>query len=93
MAYLRGLGDLPLCSSLTMPPGFVGPVDCDNSQGPVNYPASQSQLANLAMHVQELMDQPAAPQPQTLTEWVNKNAMNLALGFGVFALVWGMAKR
>jgi hypothetical protein len=42
----RGLGALP-CSSVNVPAGFVGPIDCDPSSGAPNYPASQSQLASM----------------------------------------------
>lgn len=31
---------LPLCSSLTFPAGFVGPINCDASQGGPNYTTS-----------------------------------------------------
>lgn len=41
---LRGLGQLPACSSITMPAGFVGPINCDPSQGPVNYTPDVSNL-------------------------------------------------
>ena len=34
---------LPLCSDITTSAGFVGPINCDPSQGPVNYtPATKS---------------------------------------------------
>jgi len=51
---MGGLGDntLPPCSSINVPAGFVGPINCDPSSGDVNYPASQSQLANLAQQLQ-----------------------------------------
>jgi len=37
-------GTLPLCRSIVAPPGFTGPIQCDPSQGPAYYPASQSQV-------------------------------------------------
>ena len=41
---------LPLCSSLTLPPGFVGPMNCDPSSGPPTYTvtvgSSQSSNSN-----------------------------------------------
>lgn len=47
------LGDaLPPCNTITLPPGFVGPVNCDPTLGMPNYPASQSQVANVSSDLQ-----------------------------------------
>lgn len=58
MAYAsrkrRGMGDLPPCSSVQVAPGFVGPVECDPSAGPVSYPASQSQVADIWAALQNM---------------------------------------
>ena len=35
---LRGLGQLPLCRDITPTPGFVGPIQCDPSGGPMTVP-------------------------------------------------------
>lgn len=44
------LGGAPVpCSSVTVPAGYVGPIDC--SGGSVSYPASQSQVAALQQQV------------------------------------------
>jgi hypothetical protein len=53
-----GMGDtLPPCSSITVAPGFVGPVNCDPSSGGVNYPASQSQVASVEQALLDLQAQ------------------------------------
>jgi hypothetical protein len=39
------LNVLPACSSITVPAGFVGPIQCDPTEGPVQYPASSNSPA------------------------------------------------
>ncbi len=38
-----GTSILPPCSTITLPVGFVGPVNCDNSMGGPNYSVSAGQ--------------------------------------------------
>lgn len=62
----KGMGQLPLCSSITLQPGFVGPVNCDPSQGGPYYPASQSQLADVQLALQEVQQQVSSGS----TNWI-----------------------
>ncbi len=60
----RGMGDvLPPCSSVDVPAGFVGPINCDPSAGPVSYPASQSQVADVWAALQNIGTPAAASTP------------------------------
>lgn len=54
------MATLPPCSSVNVQPGFVGPVECDPSEGGAWYPASQSQVADLSQWIQDLQATPAA---------------------------------
>lgn len=81
-AYM-GLGDaLPLCTDITVDPGFVGPVNCDSSQGGVDYPASQSQVENLAQQVQSLIGSStsASGTGSGVASWLNQNATMVMVG-------------
>lgn len=76
----QGFGDLPLCSSITTPPGWVGPVNCDPSQGPPYYPASQSQIADIWNYITS-GDQITGNTPQTnISGWIKQNWVMLGLG-------------
>ncbi len=93
-ARRRGLGALVPCSSLSLPPGFVGPVECDPSSGPALYPASQSQLANLQDQLNGLIPYSQSDPGMsvsgggTVADWLNRNAGMLAwVGGGLLALM------
>ena len=59
---IRGLGLIDLsavdpsgstpCSQVSVPAGFVGPINCDSSGGGPVYAASQSQLASAVAQLQ-----------------------------------------
>jgi hypothetical protein len=75
---IRGLGALPACAGITLPPGFVGPVECDPTLGGPSYPASQSQVLSLQEQINALVPAPGA----SWVDWVNQHAGALALAGG-----------
>lgn len=102
---LRGLGAVP-CSSVSVAPGFVGPVDCDPSGGPVNYtPANPNQTSLLdpfgwfgldqgrATGVMQASGSPASTGTGTFSGWLNANALNVGLAVAAAALLIGLSKR
>ena len=85
---MRGLGDmLPACSSLNLPPGFVGPVNCDSSTGPVNYTPSASQVADLSSQLQALQGAPS------LSAWLSANSGTVLLGTLAFVGLLMVSRR
>jgi hypothetical protein len=91
----KGMGQdssLPLCTSITVPAGFVGPLQCDASQGPPTYPASQTQLSSVEQDVAALQQQilgltPTAPTTGTTSYWP------WIIGGVALLLLVGMARR
>ena len=79
----RGLGDAPLppCSSITTPPGFVGPVQCDPTLGPPSYSPSASQFADLSNQVQDLASTLVAYPPAggTFTDFLNQHSTGIVI--------------
>jgi hypothetical protein len=96
-ARIRGLGQtatldlssadptLVPCSSVTLPAGFVGPVNCDPTNGGPSYPASQAQLSAAYSSLAAQVQATAAPS------WVLPAA--LAAGGLVLAMVFLKAAR
>jgi hypothetical protein len=104
MYTLRGLGSLPLCSGIVKPAGFVGPVECDDSQGPVTYtPVERNETSLSDPFGWFALDQghptgvmpPSASRPPatTFSEWLNQNALNVGLAVAAAALLIGLSKR
>jgi hypothetical protein len=104
MYALRGLGSLPLCSSIVTPAGFMGPVECDDSQGPVTYtPVERNETSLSDPFGWFALDQghptgvmpPSASRPPatTFSEWLNQNALNVGLAVAAAALLIGLSKR
>jgi hypothetical protein len=74
---IRGLGLIDLsavdpsgstpCSQVSVPAGFVGPINCDSSGGGPVYAASQSQLASAIAQLQaQIAGQSSSPSWGTI---------------------------
>lgn len=95
---LRGLG--ALCSSISVAPGFVGPIDCDPSGGPVNYTAANPNQTTLSDPYGWFAIDAGNPSgvvlktpAQTPGAWLMANAMGVSLALAAAALFIGLAKR
>lgn len=64
-----GLGQLPNCAAVTVPAGFVGPVQCEGDPT----------LISAGIDVSA-----AAPKPAGFKGWLNSGNNALWLGAGVF---------
>lgn len=92
----KGLGDtLPPCSSVVVPPGFVGPINCDPTAGAVNYGASQSQVASLGQSVQDQINAINAAAATGTGQWFTgiSNTTVLAVGIGGLFFLLAMGRR
>lgn len=108
---MYGLGfalqsDLPACSSLTLPAGFVGPVECDASAGGPVYTAAGASLDDLAGLPSNAPAGAANPMAwpwlsalargsaggSSFSEWLNRNYQTVGLGVLAAVLVVSIAK-
>jgi hypothetical protein len=62
---VTGLGNMP-CSSIVLPPGFVGPVDCDPTDGGPTYPVGQNQISQIWGYLNDVADAQSAPSPPSI---------------------------
>ena len=79
-----GNAGLPLCSSMTLPTGFVGPVNCDPSSGPPTYTVSTgASQASAAAAAQAACSQAGGTFNASTGACAQSNAtMYLVLGLG-----------
>jgi hypothetical protein len=73
---------LPPCGSISVPIGFVGPVQCDPTFGGPVYTASSSQIAAIQAQV---IDQAQIPTttPGTIGDMLSRNWPWLLIGLGL----------
>jgi hypothetical protein len=77
-------GTLPLCSGITLPAGFVGPVNCDPSSGPPTYTVTTgASQASAAASAQAACSQAGGTFNASTGACAQSNAtMYLVLGLG-----------
>lgn len=93
---VMGLGTVP-CSDIHLPAGFVGPVDCDPTNGGPVYPVSQDQISAIWQYITdgsvsstgESIAPTAAENANTLGAMLQKNWPYLLLGIGAVLLIKG----
>lgn len=93
--YGRGLGAVP-CSDITLPAGFVGPVDCDPTNGGPVYPVGQNQISALWDAIYQYQGDVSSATPDTtgqptptIGSMLQQNWVPLLLGIGAVLLIRG----
>lgn len=89
---VMGLGSVP-CSDIHLPAGFVGPVDCDPTNGGPVYPVSQDQISAIWQYITDggvsSQDTGSSPAPSTIGSMLQQNWPYLLLGVGAVLLLRG----
>ncbi len=77
---------LPLCSSLTLPPGFVGPMNCDPSSGPPTYTVTVGSSQSSAVYSAQTACSQAGGTFNAATGGCQQSSTTMYLVLGLAAL-------